>query len=237
MAEKTIPILPCPHIQPVVDFYTVLGFTTTYQQNSPNPYAEVERGGIRLQFFGMKKYDPTQSYSSAYIVSDGVDALYEDFRGRLKEAYGRIPARGLPRIGALRDMSFGMRQFLVSDPGGNCLRFGQPAGEDLTRAPSDTFGRAMYYAARWVDAREHLAGAAQLLDRTLAITDEQPTPVQVFEMLVMRADVAFRSDCLQEAAGFLDRARTVRLGSAEQAAVRDELRRSEEIREALLGPR
>jgi hypothetical protein len=35
----------------------------TFQQQ-PNPYAVVERGGIELQFFSMKDYDPTQSHST-----------------------------------------------------------------------------------------------------------------------------------------------------------------------------
>jgi predicted lactoylglutathione lyase len=46
MPEKTIPILPCRTLQPVLDFYTALGFEVTYQQRSPNPYAVVQRGGI-----------------------------------------------------------------------------------------------------------------------------------------------------------------------------------------------
>ena len=58
-----IPLLPCQTIQPVTDFYTALGFEVTFLQKSPNPFAVVERGDIVLQFFGMKKYDPSASYS------------------------------------------------------------------------------------------------------------------------------------------------------------------------------
>jgi hypothetical protein len=101
MGEKTIPILPCRTIHPVLDFYTVLGFEVTYQQKSPNPYAVVERGGIQLHFFGMKSYEPAESYSTCCIQTDDVDGLHGVFRTRLKAAYGRIPTRGLPRIGPL----------------------------------------------------------------------------------------------------------------------------------------
>ncbi len=36
MSEQTIPILPCGTLQPVLDFYTALGFEVTFRQRSPN---------------------------------------------------------------------------------------------------------------------------------------------------------------------------------------------------------
>lgn len=122
VSEETIPVLPCRTIQPVLDFYTALGFEVTFQQQSPNPYGVVERGGIQLHFLGMERYEPAESYSTCYIQTDDVDGLHAAFRAGLKTAYGRVPTRGLPRIGALKDTSYGVRQFLVTDPGGNCLR-------------------------------------------------------------------------------------------------------------------
>lgn len=87
MGEKTIPMLPCRTIQPVLDFYTVLGFKVTFQQRSPNPYAVVERGGIQLHFFGMKQYEPAESYSTCYIRTDDVDGLHgPDSRRRTEES-------------------------------------------------------------------------------------------------------------------------------------------------------
>ncbi|MFI0978428.1 bleomycin resistance protein [Streptomyces sp. NPDC021093] len=238
MAEKTIPLLPCQTIQPVVDFYTALGFETTYLQKSPYPYAAVQRGDIELQFFTMKAYDPTQSYSGIYVLTDDVDTLFADFRKRLKEAYGKIPARGLPRIGPLKDMSYGMRQFLMTDPGGNTLRVGQEISEDqhMRKAPAETFARALHHAALFVDSKEDLVGAAKVLDRALAVTDEVPTPAQLVQLLVLRADVAQRTGQPQEAAGLLDRVEAATLTAAEREPVRDELRRAADLRDALLDP-
>ena len=48
----------------------------------------------------MKGYDPAGSYSSCYVMVDDIDPLYADFRAGLKPAMGRIPTRGIPRIGA-----------------------------------------------------------------------------------------------------------------------------------------
>ncbi|MFF0744159.1 bleomycin resistance protein [Streptomyces sp. NPDC004111] len=237
MAEKTIPLLPCRTIQPVVDFYTALGFTTTFLQKSPYPYAVVQRGGIELQFFGMKEYDPAQSYSGVYVVTEDVDALFAAFRAGLKEAYGRVPARGLPRIGPLKDMSYGMRQFLMTDPGGNSVRVGQEIAEDKGHgeAPRETFARALHYGTLFADSKEDLPRAAKVLDRALAVTDETPTAAQLVRLLVMRADVAMRSREPERAAALLERAAAVPLADDERRAVRDDLRRAEELREALLG--
>ena len=52
--------------------------------------------------------------------------LVVDDEPGLRAALGRVPSRGVPRIGALRDMSYGVRQFIVVDPGGNYIRIGQP---------------------------------------------------------------------------------------------------------------
>ncbi|MGI5402010.1 bleomycin resistance protein [Streptomyces sp. CA-135486] len=194
MAEKTIPILPCQTLKPVLDFYTALGFEVTFQQKSPNPYAVVERGGIQLEFFGRRKYDPAVSFSTCYVVTDDVDTLYESFRSGLKAAYGKIPTRGLPRIGQLRDMSYGMRQFLMTDPGGNCIRVGKQISEDQHHqpAPRETFARALHMATLFADSKDDPEGAAKILDRVLALTDEQPTAVQRVQLLKLRADIAER---------------------------------------------
>ncbi|WP_033319263.1 bleomycin resistance protein [Streptomyces yerevanensis] len=232
MAEKTIPILPCRTIQPVLDFYTALGFEVTFQQTSPNPYAVVERGDIELQFFGLKRYEPTESYSTCYVLTDDVDGLHESFRTGLKEAYGKIPTRGLPRIGALKDMSYGMRQFLVTDPGGNCIRIGQPTSEDQHHrpAPKETFARALHHASLLADSKEDPAAAAKVIDRVLCLEDERPTPVQLLRLLVLRADVAGRLGDGETATSALAEAAAVQLSAQERESVQDDLERLAELR-------
>jgi hypothetical protein len=59
--------------------------------------------------FLIKAHDPAQSYSTCYITTTDVDALYDAFRNRLRAALGRLPTRRLPRIGPLRDTSYGVR--------------------------------------------------------------------------------------------------------------------------------
>ncbi|MFD5771201.1 bleomycin resistance protein [Streptomyces sp. NPDC127049] len=231
MAERTIPILPCRTLQPVLDFYTALGFEVTFQQKSPNPYASVERGSLELQFFGVKHHDPAASMSTCYVVTDDVDGLYAAFRAGLKEAYGRIPTRGLPRLGALRDTTYGMRQFLLTDPGGNCVRVGQRIREDLRHdpAPAGTFARALHHAALLADSREDPAAAAKVIDHALGPREERPAPVERLRLLVLRADVAGRLGDEATVTTALAEAAAVPLDPEEREAVRDDLVRLEEL--------
>ncbi|MER7734766.1 VOC family protein [Streptomyces erythrochromogenes] len=242
MSEKTIPILPCPTIQPVLDFYRAIGFQVTHQQRSPNPYAVVERGGIELQFFGLKGYEPTRSISTCYVMTDDVDGLYDAFRSGLKLAYGRVPTRGLPRIGPLKDMSYGVRQFLMTDPAGNCIRIGQPANQDRDQgqgqgqkshppAPRETFARALHTASLFADSKDDPAGAAKIIDRVLRLEDERPTPVQLFRLLVLRADAASRLGDAEAMASALGGAAAVRLTPEERESVRDDTERLEDLRD------
>ncbi|ANW19668.1 bleomycin resistance protein [Streptomyces clavuligerus] len=230
MTEKTIPLLPCQSrlLQPVVDFYTALGFELTFHQKSPYAYAVVSRGEVELQFFGIKEYDPAEAYSGCYILTDDVDGLYDTFRAGLRKAYGKVPSRGLPRIGPLKNMSYGVRQFLLTDPTGNSIRVGQPFSEDGSHrpVPRETYARALHLADLYVDSKQDLLGAAKIVDHALeraaeaaeAGTGAGPTPVQRLRLLVLRADVAQRlgedgaADRLERAAaidpaGFTDEER------------------------------
>ncbi|MBR8638809.1 VOC family protein [Streptomyces tuirus] len=234
MPEKTIPILPCRALQPVLDFYTAIGFEVTYQQRSPNPYAVVARGGTELQFFAMKHYEPTESISTCYVMTDDVDGLYEAFRAGLRTAYGRIPTRGLPRIGPLKDMSYGVRQFLMTDPGGNCVRVGQRTSEDRHHgpAPRETFARALHHASLLADSKGDPEGAAKVIDRVLRLTDETPTDVQLLQLLVLRGDIAGRLGDVETAATALDRAAALDLTDTERDLARDALTRLGDLRAA-----
>ncbi|MGW5678099.1 bleomycin resistance protein [Streptomyces sp. NPDC003860] len=241
MAEKTIPLLPCQStlLPAVVDFYTALGFTTTFRQDKPYAYAVVERGDVELQFFGLKGYEPESSYSGAYVLTDDVDALHAAFRAGLKAAYGRIPSRGLPRIGPLKDMSYGVRQFLVTDPTGNSLRIGQLTSEDQhhSPAPKERYARALHQAELYADSKEDLPGAAQIIDRALQWADGEggteagPTPVQLLRLLVLRGDVAQRQGEAGLAEELLARAAGVPLTDDERAGARDALARLADLME------
>lgn len=164
--------------------------------------------------------------------TDDVDALYAAFRAGLKEAYGRIPTRGLPRLGPLKDMSYGMRQFLMADPGGNCVRVGQPTSEDQSHrpAPEDTFARALHLASLLADSKDDPAGAARVVDKVLAAGEKPAEPLLV-RLLVLRADVAVRLGDEETATAALVQAQAVPLTGEQRDAARDALVRLEDLRD------
>ncbi|MFH8407956.1 bleomycin resistance protein [Streptomyces sp. NPDC018019] len=236
MAETVIAILPCPSIDELLDFYRALGFEVIAYQKSPNPYCGVRLRGIELHFFGMKGYDPSTSYSTCYVLTDDVDGLHASFRKGLKDALGKVPTRGLPRIGALKDMSYGVRQFLMTDPGGNCIRIGQPIADSFEHSavPKERYARALHQATLLGESKGDHAAAARIIDRALEAGTAQagPTAPQLLQLLVLRAETAAQLDGLAAAAPWLDRADAVELGAAERESVRDALRRAAELRAA-----
>jgi catechol 2,3-dioxygenase-like lactoylglutathione lyase family enzyme len=236
MAETTIPILPCSSIEENLAFYRALGFAVTFQQQRPNPYAVVERGGITLHFFSMKAYDPGQSYSTCYISTTDVDALYHAFRSGLRAAFGKLPTSGLPRIGPLQDTSYGVRQFLVTDPGGTTLRIGQPTADDFahTEPPKARFARALHTAALLGDSKGDHRAAATLLDRILA-SDAARSASEQLRALVLRADMAVRMGERPLAVRLLGEARRIRLTDRDRKELGDELRRADDLAEAVAG--
>lgn len=131
-------------------------------------------------------------------------------------------------------MSYGTRQFLMSDPGGNCIRIGQRISEDQHHrpAPKETFARALHLASLFADSKEDPAGAAKILDRALGLDDERPTPVEPLRLLVLRADVAGRLDDQETAASSLAEAGAAeaRLTAEERRSARDDLERLAELR-------
>ena len=232
--ERTIPILPCRSIDDVLAFYRALGFTVTYQQQRPNTFAIVARGGIELQFFVLKELDPAASYSTCYVITQDVDALYESFRGGLRATFGRIPSRGIPRIGPLRDMAYGVRQFIVVDPGGNYIRIGQPivARPALATETGGRLERALEAAIMLADSRSDEAGAAKVLES--AFRDDPPVAGAVaVRALILRADLAMRMGDVDEARARLADASAISLSSAERQSIGDDLRRAAELEEAL----
>ena len=230
MTERMIPIMPCQSIDDTLDFYRALGFEVTYRQERPNTAAVVQRGGIELQFFVLKGLDPANSYSTCYVLVSDVDTLYEAFTDGLRATLGKLPTRGIPRINALRDMSYGVRQFIVVDPGGNYIRIGQPIA--TTPPPrAETAGRlerALGAAITLADSKMDDAAAAKVLDSALAASDDEPARV-IVRALILRADVAYRMGEPIRARTWLDDAGRVDLNSADLESLADDLRRLRDL--------
>jgi hypothetical protein len=233
--DRMIPILPCRSIDDQISFYESLGFEVTYRQKSPNVFAAIRRGAIELQFFTLKGYEPANSYSTCYVMVSDVDGLYADFRAGLKQSLGRIPTRGMPRIGAIGDMSYGVRQFLLTDPGGNIVRIGQPleqADAVVPDEPLPRLERALAAASLLLYSKVDPETTARVIDDALAATPDASDRLRV-QAWVIRADAAHALGDNDLAASLLDQVGRALLDQADRASLADELSRAEELRATL----
>ena len=228
-ADRSIPILPCRSIDEQLAFYEALGFEVTYRQKAPNVFASVQRGPIELQFFVLKGYPPTDNYSTCYILTSDVDGLYTAFRNGLKAWLGRVPSRGIPRIGALGNMSYGVRQFVMTDPGGNMIRIGQPIQAPMTARPATRLERAFDAATLLMHSKADPATAARVIDDALAATSDAPAPL-LAQSRILAADAAYALGDDARVNALLDDVDAMALSPDERAGIADHLARAAELR-------
>ena len=116
--DLAIPTLPCRSVSATVAFYRRLGFEGgAHAFNSD--YAILQRGAVELHFFKHKDLLPAASSAGCYIRVLDVESIYRSFSSH------QLPRTGIPRMDALEDKPWGLREFAVVDPDGNLLRIGQ----------------------------------------------------------------------------------------------------------------
>ena len=86
-------------------------------------YAIVERDGIQIHFIGSDKKNKEKATfrGGAYISLQDVEAYYREVNGR-----------GADTSSAPQDTDYGMREFVVQDPDGWSISFGQSRTEAAT---------------------------------------------------------------------------------------------------------
>jgi hypothetical protein len=169
-----------------MEFYQSLGFTVTYHQKSPNPFAILERDWIRLDFYGIKHHDPAKCYHTCYILTDEVDELYEAFTNALRKKSGKLPTRGLPRISEIRDKSYGVREFMFSDIAGTCIRIGKKINMPQESPASKRLSLALDFAYK---SEEEPLVVIPVLDKALE-KEKDSDCLNLYKVMTMRADLA-----------------------------------------------
>jgi hypothetical protein len=99
-------------------FYEALGFEGELL-GVDDSYAILTRGDIELHFFPHPDLVPAECYAGCYVRVADVDAMYSAFQS------AKLPRKGIPRMDALEDKLWGMREFAIVDMDGNLLRIGQ----------------------------------------------------------------------------------------------------------------
>ncbi len=120
--ETTVPLLPCVSAEEILEFYRALGFEVTYEQTRPYLYLAFHWSGFDLHYGRAPKgLDPALENSGGCLVMvDAVAPYHAALTQAMRRAYGRVLAKGLPRITRHRP---GASRFTLMDPSGNSLIF------------------------------------------------------------------------------------------------------------------
>lgn len=225
--ERTYPCLPCSDIDEAVAFYEALGFRRTYRQLRPNPYAVVALEEIYIHLFGMDGFRPEDSYGNVIIVVPDPDQLYQSFATGLRNAFGKLPVAGIPRILRPRKKYGTVRGFSVVDTGGNWLRvyrLGDEEQEEKTEGLAGIIG----VAARLGDARGDAVQALKTLETGIRRFPDAGAADRARAYLY-RAELALRTENPGLARESLALARALELSDDEQAALAEEFAHAEEL--------
>lgn len=107
------PRVPVPDVDKALTFYVdQLGFRLGWKWGSPTTHANVCRDSIGIDLIAL----PAERCGTAmaYVELHGVDAYFEELKGRSV------------RASEPGDRPYGMRDFEVIDPSGNRIAFGEP---------------------------------------------------------------------------------------------------------------
>lgn len=237
--ETTIPMLPCISLDETMAFYRVLGFEVTHQQTRPNPYAVVRRGGVELHFFGIKGLEPENAYSSCLVLVPEVEQLHAVFAGALREAYGKLPVAGFPRLARMKK---GQSRFHVVDPAGNWLRFikqNQPdvdheAAEvaEVGHEPRSKLAQVLDTVTLLRDFKGDDAAAAKVLDAALRRKEPAP-PIDRARALAARAELAVVLGEQERAEALLAELGQIPLSDEERTRFQEELQAADALQRSL----
>jgi catechol 2,3-dioxygenase-like lactoylglutathione lyase family enzyme len=193
--ERTYPVLPCADLDDALEFYGSLGFTTTFLQRRPYACAVVAREDLHIHLSAFDGFDPEASYASVIITVPDPGEMHAEFVAGLREHYGKVPLKGIPRILPLRRKAGTATGFSVVDAGGNWLRFYRSPTEndEPEEAPRTGLARVIDVAARQGDARGDEVQAIAVLDSGLIRYADAPA-AERFEALIYRAELKMRID-------------------------------------------
>lgn len=162
---RTIPLLPCAHIDDIEPFFAALGFRTTYRQLRPYQALGVNGHGFDLQYYGLDGHTPESSHSSCLVIVDDTGPIWEEFAAGLRRVYGRVPIAGFPRITRPRPRknADGLSGFSLVDPAGNWLRFFRDGTAETSPPEHSRLGEAVQNAVVLADSKGDVAQALKVL--------------------------------------------------------------------------
>ncbi|QLY27915.1 glyoxalase [Nocardia huaxiensis] len=225
MAATSIPVLWGGDLPATLDFYRTLGYEVTYEQTRPYTAGMVTRDGFSV-YFGPtpKDFDNAeQAYISALVIVDEVESWHQEFTASLRARYGRIPARGIPRITRFRP---GQTRFTVVDPVGNSIIYIQrdePDPEYGGARSLEGLARVMDNARIFRDSKNDDANAVRVLETGLRRFAATAPALDRARALAMLAEIAIAAEDSARVAELGTRMAELDLSAEDRAALAAEL--------------
>ncbi|WP_454196493.1 glyoxalase [Nocardia sp. Marseille-Q1738] len=230
MSDTAVPQLWTGDLAGTLDFYKTLGYTVTHEQIRPYIYGAVEDRGCALHFVTAPDGDIPAERAGCLVMVDDVASRHQAFTTALRARYGKVPAKGLPRITRFRP---GQSRFTVMDPAGNQVIYIQ---RDEPMKLEYGGSKALNGLAKVLDNARILRdfktddkAAFRVLEVGLGRFRLEAPRLDVARALAALTELAVATDEPDRAAQFRAELRAMELSDAERAAVADELRASDDL--------
>lgn len=225
MAEVSIPVLWGGNLPETLDFYKTLGYTVTYEQTRPYTAGVVGRNGYTLYFGPTPKgLDAEQAHISCLVIVDKVEPWHVEFTAALRAKYGRIPAKGAPRITRFRP---GQTRFTVVDPVGNTVIYIQrdePEPEYGGSVSLEGLAKVLDNARILRDSKNDDKAAARAIEAGLRRHGATASAVDRARALAMLAEIAAAATDSDRVTQLVAQIETLELSEADRVTVATELK-------------
>lgn len=231
MGDTAVPQLWTSDLAGTLEFYKTLGYTVTHEQTRPYVYGAVEDHGCALHFVpAPKDTEVPAERTGCLVMVDDVAHRHQDFTAALRNRYGKVPAKGLPRITRFRP---GQTRFTVVDPAGNQLIYIQrdepPKVEYGGSKELTGLAKALDNARILRDFKIDYPAAFRVLEVGLGRYRAEAPRLDVARALAALAELAVALDDPGRAEPFRAELRAMELSASERASLAGELRASDDL--------
>lgn len=198
--NRIIPIFDCDYdlFDNHLEFYTALGFNIVYYQKAPYRFASVRKEGIgEFSFYGVKNFKVEGNTGGCYVVVPNIREVYEQFKVKLKDYYGKIPSKGMPRVSRLNKTEEDWR-VNITDASGNYIIIGESIGDSIPlkegegerdKTLKSKFERAYEQAYRFAYSKEDFLAARNTLEVAFHKLEGEISNEVLFKALVLQAEI------------------------------------------------
>lgn len=112
--HSVMPSVAVSDLDTALVFYTQqLGFRVTFENK--DLFVIVARDGVEIGLAPAAVHYGIPGKNNLYLKVSGIETLYAD-----------LQSRGVPILHPLKDEPYHMKEFMIADPDGNTINYGEP---------------------------------------------------------------------------------------------------------------